>query len=46
MAKLGDGRQLVSLTNAAIEFGIVTGALPEFTVGAPPDTSTNLNGDI
>lgn len=44
MGKLGNGKQLATLTTATVEFGIVSGGLPKMTAGAPPDTTTNLNG--
>lgn len=44
MSKLGNGKQLAELTTATTEFAIIGGGLPKMTAGAPPDTSTNLNG--
>jgi len=43
MSKLGNGKQLASLTTASVEFAVVGGGLPKMTAGAPPDTTTNSN---
>lgn len=43
MAKLENGFQTCSLTDAAVTFGIVTGGLPKIEGGEPPDTTTNSN---
>ncbi len=43
MAKLGNGKQLASLTTASVTFAVIGGGLPKMTAGAPPDTTTNSN---